>query len=178
MPTIRQADREALRWIQAGARGRDFDLLAGDAVLARLRWAKTSGSLALAESEDGRFSFKRTGFLSPKVTVRAPGSASNAAIFKPNWEGDGTLELPDGRRFRWANTNFWQSEWAFAEEGGEGLVHFRPRLDAHPLSTEVRVARRAFVRVLELPLLALLGLYLLILMADERDAIAAAAAAS
>jgi hypothetical protein len=175
MRPIRDVAGLVLRWVQPSAFKREYELRAGDEVLATLRWQKTFGSLALAASADGTWSFKRSGFLNPKVTVRVPGSEADVAVLKPGWRGEGTLELSAGRRYPWRNASFWRSEWAFTDEAGEALVQFKPEFAFFKHAAEVTVDPRA-APLPDLSLLALLGWYLMVLMSEDAAAGAAVVA--
>jgi hypothetical protein len=173
MRAIREVTQQALRWSQPSTFKREYELRAGDEVLATLRWQKPFGSLALAESTDGTWTFKRSGFFSPNVTVRVPGSETEVAVFKPGWRGtEGTFRFSDGRCYQWLNTSFWSSEWIFAKEGGEPLIHFKPEFAFFKQAAEVKVEPGA-VPVPDLSLLTVLGWYLLILLSEDSGAAAA-----
>lgn len=155
--------------MQPHAMARTFELKDGEDVVAELEWKKMFGTLAEGKSEDGSWTFKREGFLSPRVTVRVAGSEDNLATFKPNWKGEGDLEFADGRKFRWAQIDFWGNQWAFISENREPVVRFKPMGGFKSLfkyQSNVEIAE-ASVKLTELPLLALLGWYIMILMVDD-----------
>jgi hypothetical protein len=176
MRSIREAAGQTLRWTQPRALSREYELRAGDEVLATLRWQKAFGSLALAEAADGTWTFKRSGFLRPKVTVRLPGSEAEVAVFKPSWGGEGTLRFSEGRPYQWVNTSFWRSEWAFASEGSEPLIHFKLEFAFFKHAAEVKVEPGAFA-VPDLALLTVLGWYLMLLLSEDAAGAAAGAVA-
>jgi hypothetical protein len=158
---------QPMKWVQTNPAERTYELRAGDDVVARLRWQKPGGSLALGEAADGKWSFKRTGFFSPKVTVRAAGTDSDIAVFTPDWfVGKGTLELAGGVRYRWATTSFWRSEMAFCNEAGQPLVHYKPEWLLQLAAAKVVVAP-AGAAVSVLSLLTVLGWYFMLLMAED-----------
>jgi hypothetical protein len=176
MRTIREVVERALRWTQPSALKGEYDLHAGDEVVATLRWQKTFGSLALAETAGDTWTFKRSGFLRPKVTVRVPESETEAAVFKPGWGGEGALRFSDGRCYQWQKTSFWHSEWAFANEAGEPLVHFKPDVAFFKQAAEVKVEPGA-AALADLPLLTVLGWYLMLLLSEDAAEAAAAVVA-
>jgi hypothetical protein len=171
-----------LCWIQPKGLGRHFELRAGDDVLAILRFETLCGSLARAESADGSWTFKRVGFFKPRVTVRKAGEEVNLAVYTPRWTGrEGALEFPDGRVFSWKQTNFWAARYQITDAVGNLLASFQSGIDKSKLSdifkTQARVEIDLRGRALpELPLLVLLGWYLIVL--QENDAAAAGAAAA
>jgi hypothetical protein len=177
MQSLSEVFDQPLIWAQARAPERAYELRAGADVLATLRWQKPAGSLALAETADGKWTFKRSGFFSPRVTVRCAGSESDMAIFTPDWlAGRGSLELAAGRRFRWATTSFWRSEMAFCSAGGQPLVHYKPEHALQLAAAKVEIEQAA-VAIPELSLLVLLGWYFMLLMAEDSLATSAVAGA-
>jgi hypothetical protein len=174
------AERQ-LHWVQPKALDRWFELRSGDELLATLSWETICGSLARAETADGSWTLKRVGFLNPRVTVRESGSEIDLATFWPRWLGDGTLEFAYGRAFRWQSTNFWATDWMFADSSGTPLIHFKQGSPEGKLSDVFKI--QALVEIhpqaaelQELGLLILVGWYLAVLRHD--DAAAGAAAVS
>jgi hypothetical protein len=173
MATIPDVAGQELMWLQPARTKQAFELHAGDEVVATLRWERAS--LAVGESGDHRWTFKREGFWHPRVTVRLPDSDDNAAIFQPGWAGGGALELPDGRRLRFGAANFWHSQWDWQDTAGRPIVHFKSHHGFLKTEGDVEIEPDA-VQLSELPLLVVLGWYLLILFA--RDAAAAGGTAA
>ncbi len=164
-----------LKWIQPHALKMEYELHTGDGAVATLRFRSSFGSLAMATSADGSWTFKRVGFWQTKVTIRASETETDLAVFKNNtWSGGGTLELPDGRKYS-ANTNFWATQYEFKTEMGEalisyrkigGMLHMSSVTEIHPLARDVP----------EMPWMILLGWYLTVMM--HMDSAAATAAAT
>ena len=173
MRSIAEANCRELKWVQPRAMKRNYELRSGEEVLGRLQWETISGSLANAESADGRWTFKRTGFFNPQITVRAPGSDSNLAVFSPNWKGGGLLTFSDGTRLQWTSDGFWHSRWAFIRETGVRLVEFEPESSFLKTSAVAKVTQEGFSTP-AFSLLIFLGWYLMVLRADD-DAAGAAA---
>ncbi|KPL23063.1 MAG: hypothetical protein AMJ93_05565 [Anaerolineae bacterium SM23_84] len=181
MKALSEATGTPLCWVQPKTFDRWFELRAGDDLIATLGWHTSCGSLAAAESADGRWTFKRVGFLNPRVTIREAGSELDLAVFWPRWLGDGSLEFAYRRTFRWQATDFWGTHWCFTDADGTPLVAFKPGAEKARLSDLFK--NQAMVEIhpqgrdaRELPILVLLGWYLMILR--QEDAAAAAAAAS
>jgi hypothetical protein len=141
-------------------------LRAGDEVVATLRFQR--GSLADAEAEGHHWTFKRQGFWQPRVTVRAPGSDADVAVFRPRWAGGGTLDFADGRSVRLSSANFWQSQWVWQEKD-QPLILFKGRHGIVKAKGAVEVQPGAESRP-DTPLLVLLGWYLILLHADDTAA--------
>ncbi len=111
MKNIAELIGRELEWVQPSAWKMQYELRAGEEIVATLRFRSSFGSFATAESADGCWTFKRVGFWQTRVTIRGCGSDMDIAMFKNNtWSGGGTLELPDGRKVL-ATTNLWQTKF-------------------------------------------------------------------
>ena len=164
---------QRLAWEQPSALKMHYELRAGSEVVSTLRFRSSFGSFATAESDDGCWTFKRVGFWQTRATVRPCGSDDDIASFKNNtWSGGGTLELADGRTFP-ATTNFWQTKFGFETGSGEKLIQFESSGLLH-LSVTVEIHPSA-IKMQELPLMVMLGCYLIVMM--QMDAAVAASTA-
>jgi hypothetical protein len=168
---ISETAGEELLWIQPAGRRREHELRAADDVVATLRFQR--GSLAEAEAEGHHWTFKRQGFWQPRVTVRAPGSDADVAVFRPRWAGGGTLDFADGRSVRLSSANFWQSQWVWQEKD-QPLILFKGRHGIVKAKGAVEIQPGAESRP-DTPLLVLLGWYLILLHADDTAAATAGA---
>lgn len=163
---------QTVKWIQPSSFHMEYELLAGEDLLATLRFRSSLGTLATAETAAGCWTFKRVGFWQTRLTVRDCGLEQDIAVFKNNtWSGGGALEFNDGRSYR-ATTNFWQTNLEFKNEKDETLLNFHSRGFFH-FSANVDIAPEA-AELVELPLLITLGWYLIVMM--QQDAAAGVAA--
>ena len=62
MELLTSVDPDLLRWIRVDAEKHEFDLKAGDAVVAALRWKSALGSMATVVTAEAKLTIKRTGF--------------------------------------------------------------------------------------------------------------------
>ena len=168
MKTITQAVGGSLKWAQVSAK--HHELRSADELIASLEFRSLLGTFATAKSGDGCFTFKRTGFWQSRATIRACDSDTEIAVFVNNtWASGGTLEFPDGRKYK-ATTNFWMTRLEFTSETDESLVQFnyggvfRKKADL-----EISEAAR---RDPHTHLLVTFGWYLAIMLSN--DAVAAA----
>lgn len=174
MRKLSESDKE-LAWVQPNARERRFELRSGDDLIAMLQWEKLLGTLATATTATSGWTYKRAGFLSPRITVRSTGSDADVAIFVPSMTGSGRVETGN-KTFAWKNISFWSNSWAFVATDGQALITYRPRCgwdSIFRLEAAVNVSPDAFL-LPELPLLLTLGWYVMILMADDAAAATAA----
>ena len=177
MKTIRQAGDQPLRWTRPSMLARQYELVSGDDIVGLLRWESMFGSLATAETSDGAWTFKRAGFMSPRVTVRRPGSETDLAVLRVGLKGDGLLHGPDRQTYQWQRTSFWRPEFAFATETGRHLVGFDPDFSLLKHAATVKLEPEA-LGLPDLPLLVTLGWYLMLLLSEEASAVTASSAAA
>jgi len=163
MKSIHEVDRLDLRWAPSNALPNAYELRSDSDILGTLTWQKAYGTIAKAESSDGCWTFKRTGFFSPKVTVREVGSDTDIAVMTGSLAGPDTLRLRDGCTFRWVATNFWETACAFTDTNGTKLVQFKPGPELLKQTAFVEISASAN-ELPELSLLMLLGWYLLVMM--------------
>lgn len=176
MRQIAQMVGGELEWVQPRALKMEYELRAGEEVVATLRFRSSWGSFATAESADGCWTFKRVGFWQTRATVRPCESEVEIASFRQGtWSFGGTLELPDGRKYP-ASTNFWATRYEIQSESGEPLITYRThgilRLEAH-----MEIAPPA-AALPELPWMSMLGWYLAVMMHNDSAAAAVSAGAA
>jgi hypothetical protein len=126
MTEYSKMDGSEADWVQPDQKERRFELRAGDALLGSLSFRSDSGTMALAESARGKWTYKRVGFLNTRVTIREEGSDEDLAVFKPNVWGNGVLTFGDGSKFRWKTASLWKTAWVFTDSAGQALIHFKP----------------------------------------------------
>ncbi|HZN04882.1 MAG TPA: hypothetical protein VFD06_14955 [Candidatus Polarisedimenticolia bacterium] len=177
MKTIREVGDRPLRWTRPRMLERQYELVSGTDVVGGLRWESMFGSLATAETADGTWTFKRAGFVSPRVTVRTLGSDTDLAVLRVGFKGDGLLHGPDRQTYQWQRTSFWRSEWAFATETGRLLVGFDPDFSLLKHAATVKLEPEALQNP-DLSLLVTLGWYLMLLLSEEVAGVTASTAAA
>lgn len=180
MEPIRNAKNIPLYWVQPKTMARFYLLHGGDHELASLDFQSAFGSLAIADTAEHTWSFKRMGFFNPRITVRLPDEETDLATFEPRWTGtEGTLSLAGGRTFQWRASNFWATKFAFLDSAGEPLLLFMEGSEQGRLSDLFKTQALLEItpagwQVAELDLLVTLGWYLLILYHEDAAAGAAA----
>jgi hypothetical protein len=173
MRALRDAAPSTLSWQQPRAMRAEYELRAGDELLAILRKSGAFGMPMEAEIGTARFTLKTEGFLHSRITVREAGATGEPAVFgRTGFLGKGQLALPDGRSYRWRMTSFWGGRWAFLDDSDRPLVSFTSRNRFFRTGCDVEIAPGALARP-ELPLLILLGWYLLLRMREDSASSAA-----
>jgi hypothetical protein len=163
-------DRE-LEWHQPETLRRFYQLTFDGREFATLRFEKLCGSLASGECGQRQWTFKRTGFLSPRVSVREAGSETDVALFTPSWTGSGWVAFASGRRYQLGQRNFWGTEWVFKTEDGSDTVSLSGPHGLFKAGGTARVAQSA-TALPETPVLLLLIWYLRVLMNEDAGAAA------
>lgn len=154
-----------LKWTQPRASKKEYQLRAGDEVLATLHFPSSWRSMASAKHGDDCWTFKEAGHFWTHVDVRRCGDERVITSFKfKHWDTDGTLETPGGRSFR-LRTNFWLDKSRFETESGEALVAFKAGGYCR-YNAEVEIRPQA-ANLTELPLLLCLGWYLAVKRLEE-----------
>jgi hypothetical protein len=181
MVELRGIETTKASWVQPEASEQRFELRSHDALLATLTFRSQFGTLAVAETSSGTWTYKRVGFLNPRITVRTPGDDHDLAIYHAKFWGGGALVFADGTSLLWQSTNFWATTWAFTSGGSEPVVGFRPGVEDEKLrdlfKTQATIEiPSASLRHERMPLLVTLGMYLLILHRQDGAAAATIAA--
>jgi len=174
--SLDEAVARALEWRQPGALHRFYQLTQDGREIATLRFEKSYGSLATGVCGQARWTFKRTGFLSPKISVREAGAETDLALFTPGWMGSGWMVFSGGRRYHLRHTNFWGTEWAFESEDGSAAITLSGNPGFFKQGGTATVAQSA-VGLPETPVMLLLIWYLRVLMNEDASAGAVVAAA-
>ncbi len=177
MRSFEELKMAKLEWLQPKATVRAFELRTSGEALATLSFKSSFGSLAACATEAGTWTFKRVGFFSPTVTVRADGSSENVATYLPKLLVEGTLVFRDGRTFRWKPTSFWLRSWAFVDMSDQPVVTLTSGVEHQKLTDffktqmTVEIAEGAGNHE-ETPILVGLALYLLLLRQRDSAAVA------
>jgi hypothetical protein len=173
MSPITDAPNGILRWTPRP--GRTYVLLAegdarvpaGDQETGRLFFSGKSGSLAKGETAHGEWTFKREGFLYPRITVRETAADSNCGALMLSANGNGKLSLAWGEEFNFVTGGWMQSHWSF-KRGPVEVVRF----SRDGSSADVEILNSAMAPE-TLSVLVLLGWYAPLLAAEEAAVIAA-----
>jgi hypothetical protein len=178
MRMLHEVHRDELVWVRPKWSRFFFELRAGETVVATLAW--TGGSRAAAECAGAQYRFSREGWLRPRILVREGATGRPTGAGAPEEtvatfvrrRGGGTLTFPDGRTFLWRKLRVWTSERVWADVNETVLVRFNPVTRESPVtvSSQPQAAELA-----ELPLLILLGQYLVVLAAQDAAAAGTAA---
>jgi len=112
-------DLAALRWLRTEESPAAFVLSSGDQPIEEVRWLKSSGSLARAETTQARWTMKRVGFLRAHLTLRAEGAPTDSARVTVHFDPGSSqpernfhrIEFADGSRFRFRRVGVAPPAW-------------------------------------------------------------------
>jgi len=176
MEPISRAINHELTWSQPNAFKEEYELTSDVGQLGALNFRSSWGTLAVAETADGCWTFKRVGFFSTRVSIRRCDSEIEVAAFRNNtWSGGGTLELPDGRVYR-ASTNFWQTKLELVNDRDDVILQYQDVGGFFRRSARMTI-EPAVALLTELPMIVMLSWYLLIMMYRDSTATTGAIAA-
>jgi len=156
----------SLSWVQPIPTQRHFELMHGNSKLLSLSWTRDGGTLAEVRSDDENWTFKRGGFLQPRITARK--GEIEVASFEPGASGNGVVHLASGHLFRWSS-NLWRGEWTWVNAAGKTGIKTRREFSIDTRQGTVEVMPDGIPR-LEVPLLIVLGWYIIILLSEEGTA--------
>jgi hypothetical protein len=171
LATFHDVDLSTLRWTRVHGPPHTFQLSAGDTAIARLVWSRPHGSLAIAETADGRWSLKRAGFLHAHLTVRREGSDKDVARLVAAWR-DHRIELSGGEAFDLKRASMLVPAWTVldARTGGE-LVHIEPVREGRQLEGGIYEVAPAARTLAALPLVLALSWYFVVLAWFEDETV-------
>lgn len=158
---------EEVQWVKPKWARPEFELRAGDAVVAMLRW--TGGSRAEGTWAGGQYRFSREGWFQPRILVRRAAPEDTGEPLATFAYRGAILSLPDGHSFRWRKPKRWTAERVWLDSTANELIRFCPRRAGTVVTMQPGAAMLP-----ELAMLLLLGQYLLVLA--TQDAVAATSA--
>jgi len=172
MEAFKLTSGSLLQWVQPKTFERQFELRTDDSLLGVLRFETAFGTLASSSIGGEQWTFKRVGFFNSHVTIRAASGTNDVAIYWPKLWNNGWLEFDQGNRFHWKSLNFWGSEWGFCN-AREELIFSLKQGSIEPKVSDI-MKTQAIVKIepqsqnlSELPLLLMLGWYLMIKQKDD-----------
>jgi hypothetical protein len=107
-------------------RSRNYELvLNGDVVCTLVRPSVWSCKF-LAETEDGRWTFRRGGFLGSGAEI-ADSAEQQIATFKSSWGGGGMLTFADGHTFQVRCKGWWHPVWSVVTQQQQPVFQLHRR---------------------------------------------------
>lgn len=108
-------------------RNRSYELKSNDQVVGTLQHPRFWSSRFVAESQSGRWTFRRGGWFGAGSEILDSSSQQQIATFKSVWGGGGTLTFADGQQFRVECKGWWRPVWSVVGKGGETVLRLLTR---------------------------------------------------
>jgi hypothetical protein len=166
-----------LEWRQPEVLSRFYQLTDNGREIATLRFESSCGSLATGECGQARWTFKRTGFLSPKISVREAGLRDQHRAIHARLDGQRLGGLLFRPALSLAAHEFRGTEWAFEAEDGTAAIALSGNRGFFKQGGTDTVTQSA-AGLPETPVMLLLIWYLRVPMNEDASAGAAVAACS
>ena len=170
MQELQEFIGQELHWIRPQRLRLAFELHAGEAVVATLDWG--GRARALGTWAGGQYRVGREGWLRPRTLIYDAGLNGSSEPIATFTHRGGTLNFPDGRTFLWKKPKGWTTERVWQDAAATVLVRCRPGKWRVPSAVTVQSEA---AHLSEVPLLVLLGQFLMVLA--EQDAAVASTAA-
>jgi hypothetical protein len=126
---------------------RGYELRCNGKIVGSLQRKSCWSSEFRAESADGSWKFRRTGWFHTGTEIADSTSGARIAVYKPNWSGAGTLVFPDGLTFRITYKGFWRPVWTVLTDGGQPILSIRSHGRTVEISKELHLSHLSEERV-------------------------------
>ena len=121
------ATRSALLTWSRIPRTQSYELRNPDRTLATLHHLRGMSPHFMAESQDGRWVFRRNGFLGAGAEILDADSQQPIASFKAAWSGGGVLSFSDGPKFRLECDGLWHPVWTLIAGDSQPVLRLHSR---------------------------------------------------
>lgn len=169
-------DVPTLRWEQPKWTHRFHRLMSMEMTYATLEWPQAFRSVGLSSSREGRYTFKRGGFLHPHVTVRRQEFEAELAKLTLDWSGNGELVFNNGQRYRFSRPSMLRFDYEVTDHRGTVLFHLNKEWASFKHSGDVLITAAGLAHR-DIAMLTSLCWYLAV-MASEDTAAATVATTS
>ena len=164
-------DLSTLRWTRLPGPVHQFQLMAGEAILADLTWARPHGSLATGESAQGRFTLKRAGFLHSHLTLRREGSVRDWARLTPAWK-EHRIEIGPRAAFDFKRASVLLPAWTVLDPlDRTELIRIEPVREGRRLEGGICEVHPSARKLATLPMVLLLTWYFVVLAWFEDETV-------
>ena len=162
MKSLSGVDLDSLEWVQRSIT--EDELVSGNETLAALHWTSSWSSLAVAESAEGRWTFKRVGFIHSKVTIRKEGGNADLYVVPLGWSGEATITLQELGAFKWT-PNVSHTTWILRDS--QEIEVMRIELNGFVNVSGKLTLKQTSLDSEKLTLLAILGWYVIMSVLSE-----------
>jgi hypothetical protein len=150
----------------------NYELRLNNQAIGTLKRQSIWSSSCYAETPDGNWTFRRSGFWGTGSEIVDSGSGQTIATYKAAWGGKGTLTFADGQTFFVHCKGLFHPVWSILGEGDQPVLQLRVR------EKRVELASGVVLTPDRLSLLTMFTLYCVQRAEEDAAAVAVAAAAS
>jgi hypothetical protein len=104
---------------------RNYELKLNGEVVGTLNRPSLWSQRFVADSQDGRWSFRRSGFCGSEIVDTESGQ--QIAFCKWTWGGKGQLTFADGQTYQIGHEGFWRPVWTVSKESREIVLQLHTR---------------------------------------------------
>jgi hypothetical protein len=122
---------------------RSYELKLNDQIIGTLKQPSFWSSNFVAETQNGNWTFRKTGCLGNGAEVFDTASQQPIATFKSEWGGGSTLTFTDGQSFRLQCKGWWRPVWSVIGESGQpvAVIDVRDKTVDVPMAGAIPDAR-------------------------------------
>jgi hypothetical protein len=124
MKSLNEWNGQELHWVHPHLLRSEYELRAGDEVLARIYVKGAFGTRVSVETADSHWMIDRKG-LHQTMRVLFPDTGAELATIRHEGSDWATLVFPDGREYRWQRSSFWHDDWTWRNLEGTPLLHVK-----------------------------------------------------
>ncbi len=172
MKTLSYLNHTVVCCLQPKTMSRSFEMQNDGELVATLGFDSTFGTRATATAAEGSWTFKRIGFLNPRITIRTFGEEQDLGVYEPRFLGGGVLTLPKGLLVKWKPGGFWGNSCSFVLSDENALIAFTSGLRYNRLADMFKT--QATIDIFPVPyvrkyltMLAAFGVYLVVMEEEE-----------
>jgi hypothetical protein len=166
MNPLNEAIRQDLQWQHPNMFQRVYELRGNATELfATLQYRGMVSSQAIGEASGVHLVFQLEGIIKSRCIVTDAETNTAVASIQRKARG-GTVVLTNGKQYEWSKLNFWGTNWGWLDVNHQSVVTFSR-------NKHLEFAPSIEHALDDLPLLAMLGWYLLLLQRSEAATTAA-----
>jgi len=164
MNTLYIDGHATLDWVKPHPFRREYELWFSKDLVGNLKFSQDDKCLTIAESADGKWFFRGTRYINPRVSIWTQ-IHDYVAAFEGSQTGKGNLRFLDGRNYRWEYKDQMQMDWVFIDSVGKPILCFKPASGRGKVRGKLEITSAA-TGIQELPMLCLLGWNIVILFGE------------
>lgn len=161
MNRLQDAIGQDFQWVRPRLLKNEYELRANNELFGTFQW-DSFRQRASGEVVGERLAIQGKGFTQRKIMASSAETNAETGQMRRTWNG-GVLTLANGRQYQWNNISFWKGAWSWLNQDNQAVMTFKPGKQV-VLPVEASHAEE------DLPILMLLGWYMMLLQESETAA--------